>query len=75
MEPYANLGGRSGIEAYETGFDSITVQFGDGTVYVYTNASAGASNVGQMKLLARRGHGLNAFINKSVKFSCDRKWK
>lgn len=67
MEAYANWGGDSGVVAYEIGPDSITVQFWDGGVYVYTNASASASNITQMKSLARQGRGLNAFINTRVK--------
>jgi hypothetical protein len=73
MEPYENLGRRSGIVAYEVAFDSIAVQFRDGSVYLYTNASAGAGNISHMKSLARRGHGLHAFINRNVKDSYDRR--
>lgn len=67
MEAYANLGGDSGVVAYEIGPDSITVQFWDGGVYVYTNASAGSANIAQMKAMARQGYGLNAFINTRVR--------
>jgi len=63
MESYANLGGDSGVVAYELGLDSITVQFSDGAIYAYTNDSAGASIITRMKSLAREGQGLNAFIN------------
>ncbi len=66
MEKYANLSGNSGIVAYEIGDDFIRVKFCDGHVYVYTYASAGKTNVEQMKRLAREGRGLNAFINRNV---------
>jgi hypothetical protein len=32
MERYKNLGGKSGVSAYEIGSDSITVQFTTGSV-------------------------------------------
>lgn len=67
MERYANLGGDSGVVGYEIGNDFIRVQFSDGSVYLYTNASAGAENIEQMKRLARNGQGLNAFINRHVR--------
>jgi hypothetical protein len=67
MESYENLGGDSGVIAYEIGSDSITVRFRDGGLYLYTNASAGPGNIAQMKSLARKGYGLNAFINTQVR--------
>ena len=67
METYKNLGGESGIKAYEIGSDSITVQFYDGSAYVYDYQSAGLENVEQMKRLAIAGEGLNSFIAQNVK--------
>jgi len=67
MEIYKNLGGNSNVRAYEIGSDSITVQFGDGSTYVYTYRSAGQGNVEQMKTLAVAGSGLNSFIKRLVK--------
>lgn len=67
MKPYQNLGGDSGVVAYETGADWIEVQFKDGSEYRYTYASAGASNIEHMKMLARQGKGLNSFINTTVR--------
>jgi hypothetical protein len=46
MERYKNLGGDSNVISYELGNGSILVQFGDGFLYEYTNASAGASAIG-----------------------------
>ncbi len=62
-----NLGGDSGVVAYELGDDPITVKFGDGAVYLYTYQSAGSHNIEQMKELAVAGRGLNSFINKYVR--------
>lgn len=67
MERYKNLGGNSGISAYEIGDDSITVQFSDGGVYLYTNSSAGVANIETMKRLARAGEGLNSYIQRHVR--------
>lgn len=73
MEKYKNLDGDSGVQSYETGSDFIRVRFNDGATYLYTNASAGASNISQMKKLASRGEGLNSFINTNVKKGYARK--
>ena len=67
MTPYQNRGGASGIAAYGTGPDSITVRFKDGHVYHYDNAVTGADNIVTMKQLATSGQGLNSFINTKVK--------
>jgi hypothetical protein len=45
MTPYKNLGGRSGIVAYESAVDSITVKFKNGMKYLYDSGSAGAANI------------------------------
>jgi len=73
MERYKNLGGSSGVVAYEIAADSIRVQFSDGSVYLYTYASAGTSNIEHMKQLATRGQGLNSFINTNVRKAYARK--
>jgi len=66
---YRNSGGDSGIVSYEIGSDSITVQFSDGSVYLYTSQSASSEDIAEMKLLASSGEGLNSFINRRVKFN------
>jgi len=66
MERYKNLGGDSGVSAYEIGDDSITVQFSTGAVYLYTYRSAGSANIEEMKLLAAAGEGLNSYIKRYV---------
>lgn len=73
MDRYKNLSGDSGVQAYEIGHDSITVEFNDGAVYLYTNGSAGAQNIEEMKRLAIAGRGLNGFINKYVRKNYARK--
>ena len=68
METYKNLGGDSGVVAYEISSDRITVEFkGSSRLYVYSYASAGRNNVEQMKTLARSGRGLHSFIMRNVK--------
>lgn len=67
MERYRNLGGDSGVVAYEIGDDSIKVQFNDGSLYLYNYQSAGRDNIEHMKKLAIAGEGLNSFINRVVK--------
>lgn len=67
MERYLNLGGDSNVTGYEIGPDFIRVQFGDGSIYLYTYKSAGSENIEQMKQLARSGQGLNSFINRVVR--------
>lgn len=73
MERYRNLGGDSGVAAYEVGNDFIRVMFSDRSVYLYTDASAGSHNIREMKRLAREGQGLNAFINTTVQKKYARK--
>ncbi len=73
MEPYKNLGGNSGIEAYEIGPDFIRVQFSDNSVYCYTYEKPGPENVEHMKQLAVDGRGLNSFINTTVRYDYARK--
>lgn len=72
MTRYKNIDGDSGILAYEFGADFIRVQFGQGMPYRWTYASAGRQHVETMKLLAVRGDGLNAYINRHVKHAYDR---
>lgn len=67
MERYRNLGGDSNVAAFELGNGSITVQFNDGSVYLYTNQSAGQANIIELQRLAQVGQGLNSFINRYVR--------
>lgn len=74
MQRYMNLSGESGVAAFEAAPGEITVQFRDGSYYLYTDASAGTSNISQMQSLAQAGHGLNSFINRFVRKGYARKW-
>lgn len=67
MERYRDIDGDSNVAAYEIGTDFIRVQFSEGSVYLYTNASAGSQSIEHMKNLARSGDGLNAYINRVVR--------
>lgn len=49
------------------GENSIKVKFYDGSLYLYTNNSAGSQNIRKMKELAIAGSGLNSFINRNVR--------
>ena len=63
MIPYSSRSGKkSGVIAFETGSDFITVQFAGFETYRYSYKSAGASVVEKMKLLARAQQGLSTFI-------------
>jgi hypothetical protein len=62
MKRYLNLDGNSGVVAYECRADSISVEFTNGTVYLYTHASAGSEKIDAMKQLAAAGRGLSSFI-------------
>jgi hypothetical protein len=66
MPRYRNLTGRSGVRAYETAPDAITLTFADGTRYVYTHARPGRAAVEHMKALAQAGEGLSTFVARHV---------
>lgn len=67
MQRYRNLGGNSGVVAFEHSKNSIKVRFHDGSEYLYDIQSAGSGNILQMIALAERGWGLNSFISRHVK--------
>lgn len=67
MEKYQNLGGDSGVSSYEIGDDFIKAWFNDGKGYLYTYSSAGSTHIEEMKRLAKKGQGLNAYINIHVR--------
>jgi macrodomain Ter protein organizer (MatP/YcbG family) len=67
MQQYKTASHDTGVIAYETCKDSISIKFRDGSVYVYTNKSAGRAAVAEMKSLAKKGVGLTTFINQHVR--------
>lgn len=73
MKRYSDVDRDSGVIAYESGDNFIRVKFGDGGVYLYTYASAGANHIERMKVLAEKGDGLNAYINDYVKKAYDQR--
>ncbi|MCK9183133.1 MAG: hypothetical protein M0P13_09695 [Fibrobacteraceae bacterium] len=75
MQRYKNLNGDSNISSFELGNDSITIQFKEGSIYVYTYESAGMSNVETMKQFAQSGSGLNSFIMRNARNLYARKTK
>jgi len=73
MQHYKNLGGDSGVRAFELAAGQITVEFTTGAQYLYTVASSGASAIEEMSRLALAGHGLNSYISRFVKKNFERK--
>lgn len=67
MQPYRNAGGDSPVAAYETAADSITVEFTDGGIYLYTARSTGKAAIADMQRLAAAGRGLATYINQHVR--------
>lgn len=67
MQQYKTANHDTGVVAYEIGKDNISIQFRDGSVYVYTNKSAGPAAVAEMKILAKKGAGLTTYINQHVR--------
>ena len=67
MKRYRNLGGDSGIVAYEDGEDFIKVKFSDGSIYLYNYTIPGPNDVEHMKQLAERGQGLNSYISRHIR--------
>ncbi|PCI52522.1 MAG: hypothetical protein COB36_14900 [Alphaproteobacteria bacterium] len=66
MQRYSDIDRDSGVTQFESGDDFIKVKFSDGAIYLYNYASAGSHHIENMKKLAARGDGLNAYINKHV---------
>jgi len=67
LTPY-NLNSTRGVKAYEIGDDYISISFHNGSYnYKFTYESAGKGTVEVMKLLAREGRGLGAYLSTQVK--------
>lgn len=73
MERYRDIGGNSGISAYEVGDDFIIVRFTKGSMYLYNYSITGSNHVNKMIELARMGNGLNGYINLNAKHTYARK--
>lgn len=75
MQRYPTNNPATGVIAYETGKDSITITFRDGSTYLYTNKSTGPAAIAEMKTLAKKGAGLTTYINQHVKQNYQQKLK
>lgn len=65
---YLNIDRDSPVTMYEIGADYISVVFKNcKKIYTYTYSTAGNRNVENMKSLARRGNGLNSYIQLNCK--------
>ena len=73
MPRYKNLSGHSGVVAYETTTDSITLTFTDGGRYLYTSVSVGRAALDRMVALAKAGRGLSTFVSQHVRENYERK--
>jgi hypothetical protein len=73
VETYKNLSGDSGVVQYQLSEGTILVQFSDGSLYEYTNESAGDNAIATMHRLAVVGRGLNSFISTAVSKKYSRK--
>jgi hypothetical protein len=68
-ERYESSTGDSGVVSYDVGPDSITLQFKDGAVYLYTYEKPGKDHVERMKHLAKSGKGLSTYVSRNVRDS------
>lgn len=73
VERYKNLSGDSGVVRYQLSEGAILVQFSDGSLYEYTNESAGNNAIATMHRLAVAGRGLSSFISTAVREKYSRK--
>lgn len=71
MERYKNLSGNSPITNYQIEDDRIIVRFKGSKSYSYSYRKAGRNNVEHMKVLARNGKGLSAYITRNVRYLYD----
>lgn len=67
MQRYGNRSGNSGVAAYDIGSGRISVEFVEGSVYLYDEGRPGAAVVAEMQRLARAGEGLSSYISRVVK--------
>ncbi len=64
MEPYKSRSGKpSGVVAYESGDDFITVRFSNGETYTYSTRQNDIETIKTMKTLAVDQMGLSTFIS------------
>lgn len=66
LQPYANHHGDSGVRAWLIVGDTLSVEFVDGAVYVYTAQTLGARMFETLCRNARAGRGLASTISRDV---------
>ena len=68
MKRYRDVSGDSGVAFYDYGDVWIDVVFkSSNVIYRYTNASAGARRIRDMKRLADAGNGLSTYISQHIR--------
>ena len=67
LKRYGGLQGSSGVRAYALLPGAIVVEFVNGAVYLYTDASAGPGCIAKMHRLAAQGRGLSTLISRVVR--------
>jgi len=65
----------TGVIAYHNEENSITIQFQDGSYYLYDNEKPGADHVKKMKTRAKKGSELTTYISQHVQENYKRKWR
>ncbi|HUW07524.1 MAG TPA: hypothetical protein VMW01_14850 [Williamwhitmania sp.] len=71
MEKYLNRRGNSQVTHFQIEDERIIVWFKGGKLYSYSYSKAGKHHVEQMKLLAKSGNSLSAYITQNVRFDYD----
>lgn len=66
MQRYINSR-TSGVQLFESGKDFIILEFGDKKQYLYNYNKPGKHHVEKMIALAKKGTGLNTYINKNIR--------
>jgi hypothetical protein len=63
MKTYKDMGGDSGVIAYDYGDNWMRIQFRHGGTYEYLSSVIGTMHLSEMKRLADSGDGLGTYIN------------
>lgn len=71
MERYSNRRGNSPVTHFQIEDERIIVWFSGGKSYSYSYRKAGRTHIEQMKILAKSGSGLSAYITQNVRFDYD----
>ena len=71
MEKYSNRGGNSPITHFQIEDERIIVWFQGGKSYSYSYRKARSTHVERMKVLAKSGSELSAYITQNVKYKYD----